>query len=181
MLDWYGIKYRSRTFIHNSSPVSCTDLLDQHHIQIFVIFLGQHYWRYCLGPLVYLLPKHKIIWFSNLSTLSVPDEGCSKNTSCALNLISTFLFQMYQKLSSTRMDSEDVFLIVLTDRKLWWNCALHIRTSGTIFDKTSLRKFSALRIVEMKQSLSLIEIILVVRDRILILHIRFLHCPSSHE
>jgi hypothetical protein len=31
-----------------------------------------------------------IIWLSNLSTLSVPDEGYSRNASCALNLISTF-------------------------------------------------------------------------------------------
>jgi ABC-type nickel/cobalt efflux system permease component RcnA len=33
----------------------------------------------------------KIIWLSNLSTLSVLDEGYSKNVSCALNLISTIL------------------------------------------------------------------------------------------
>ena len=32
-----------------------------------------------------------IIWLSNLSTLSVPDEGYSRNASCALNLIFTFL------------------------------------------------------------------------------------------
>jgi hypothetical protein len=43
--------------------------------------------------------------------LSVPDEGCSKNTLCALNLISTFLFQMYQKLSSTRMESMTIHKI----------------------------------------------------------------------
>ena len=30
--------------------------------------------------------------FSNLLILSVPDEGYSRNASCALNLISTFLF-----------------------------------------------------------------------------------------
>jgi hypothetical protein len=32
------------------------------------------------------------IWLSNISMLSVPDEGYSRNASCALNLISTFLF-----------------------------------------------------------------------------------------
>jgi hypothetical protein len=32
--------------------------------------------------LVVLLPKHLIIWLSNLI---VPDEGYSKNASCALN------------------------------------------------------------------------------------------------
>ena len=33
----------------------------------------------------------KIIWLSNLFNMSVPDEGYSKNASCAKNLISTFL------------------------------------------------------------------------------------------
>jgi hypothetical protein len=32
----------------------------------------------------------KVIWFSNLSTFSVPDEGYSRNASCTLNLICTF-------------------------------------------------------------------------------------------
>ena len=34
-------------------------------------------------------------WLSNLSILSVPDEGYSRNASCALNLISTFLLPDY--------------------------------------------------------------------------------------
>jgi hypothetical protein len=33
----------------------------------------------------------KIIWLSDLSTLSVPDEDYYRNTSCELNLISTYL------------------------------------------------------------------------------------------
>ena len=33
--------------------------------------------------------KKKKKWLSNLSILSVPDEGYSRNTSCVLNLIST--------------------------------------------------------------------------------------------
>ena len=42
-------------------------------------------------PFGLLVPKtFKIIWFSNLSTLSVPDEGYSRNGWCALNLISMF-------------------------------------------------------------------------------------------
>jgi len=32
----------------------------------------------------------KIILLSNILALSVPDEGYSRNVSCALNLISTF-------------------------------------------------------------------------------------------
>jgi hypothetical protein len=31
-----------------------------------------------------------LIWLSNLSILRVPDEGYFRNTSCTLNLISTF-------------------------------------------------------------------------------------------
>ena len=37
------------------------------------------------------LKTFKIIWFSNISTLIVPDEGYSRNVSCTLILISTFL------------------------------------------------------------------------------------------
>jgi len=50
------------------------------------------FWLSCLGPLVLFFPKLQIIWLSNLSNLSVPDEGYSRNKSCALNLISAFLF-----------------------------------------------------------------------------------------
>jgi hypothetical protein len=36
---------------------------------------------------------HSLSWFSEtFRLLSVPDEGYSRNPSCALNLISTFLF-----------------------------------------------------------------------------------------
>jgi uncharacterized protein YhhL (DUF1145 family) len=36
-----------------------------------------------------------IIWLSNLLTLIVPDEGHSRNVSCTLNLISTFVSLMF--------------------------------------------------------------------------------------
>jgi hypothetical protein len=47
------------------------------------------------------LPRHGLlapkdfenIWLSNLLIMSVPDEGYSRNVSCTLNLISTFLIQ----------------------------------------------------------------------------------------
>ena len=43
-------------------------------------------------PLGLLASKtFKIIWLSNLSTLSVHDEAYSRNSSCTLNLISTFV------------------------------------------------------------------------------------------
>ena len=56
----------------------------------------------CYWTILYL--KHTFIWFyysqsfklfgfSNLSILSVPDEGYSWNTSCALNLISFYFLQ----------------------------------------------------------------------------------------
>ena len=55
--------------------------------------ISDHYrcWLSCLVPLVLLLQNLYIIWLSNLPVLSVPDEAYSRNASCALNLISTFL------------------------------------------------------------------------------------------
>jgi hypothetical protein len=46
-----------------------------------------------------------IIWISDLSALSVPDEGYSRNASCALNLIFTFLF--IYTLEKTRKVSQE--------------------------------------------------------------------------
>ena len=45
----------------------------------------------CLGSLVFLLPKHLNYLASNHLTLSIPEEGYSRNVSCVLNYISTFL------------------------------------------------------------------------------------------
>jgi hypothetical protein len=56
------------------------------------------FWLSCLGPSILLLPNtlfNIIIWPSNLSILSLPDEGYSRNASCALNLKSTFLFKLF--------------------------------------------------------------------------------------
>ena len=40
----------------------------------------------CIYELGLLAPKtFRNFWFSNLSTLSIPDEGSSKSASCALN------------------------------------------------------------------------------------------------
>ena len=38
-----------------------------------------------------------LFWFSNILTISVPDEGYSRNTSCAINLLSTFLLKELEK------------------------------------------------------------------------------------
>jgi len=47
----------------------------------------------CLRSLVQLLPNTlKLFGFPNIWILSVPIECYSRNASCALNLISTFLF-----------------------------------------------------------------------------------------
>ena len=52
------------------------------------------YWVSCLPRHGLLAPKDfKNIWLSNLLIMSVPDEGYSRNVSCTLNLISTFLIQ----------------------------------------------------------------------------------------
>ena len=62
-------------------------------------------WISYLGPLIFLPQKtFKIIWISYLLTLSVPDQGHSRNVpdqghsrnaSGALNYISTFLLDIY--------------------------------------------------------------------------------------
>ena len=44
-----------------------------------------------LRPFGCIVPKTLIIWFSNPSVLSLPDEDYSKNVSYTLNLISIFL------------------------------------------------------------------------------------------
>jgi hypothetical protein len=47
--------------------------------------------------LVLLLPNtlFLIVWLSNLSILSVPDEGYSRNAPCALYIISTLLLKVF--------------------------------------------------------------------------------------
>ena len=50
------------------------------------------FWLSCLGLLVVLLPNN---WLSNLSSFSLPDEVYSRDASCALNVISTFISQLY--------------------------------------------------------------------------------------
>ena len=54
-------------------------------------------WLSWLGPLALLLPKLLIIWLSNYSFMSVPDDVYYGNKSCASNLISTvFLVEKVQ-------------------------------------------------------------------------------------
>jgi len=50
------------------------------------------FWLSYLDPFNLLLQNtSKIIWLSNLSILSVCDEGYSRNASCTLNVISYIL------------------------------------------------------------------------------------------
>jgi hypothetical protein len=47
----------------------------------------------------FIAPEHfKGIWLSNRSIFSVPDQDYSRNASCALNLISTFLLNIELKI-----------------------------------------------------------------------------------
>jgi hypothetical protein len=54
-----------------------------------------------------------MVWFSNLSTMSVHDEGDSKNASCALNLISTGLLYSngYNALTYPSQSTKGVFVL----------------------------------------------------------------------
>ena len=49
--------------------------------------------------MVLLTKTFKVIWLYNLSTLSVPDEGYSRNASCALNCISILIYNIYNRLN----------------------------------------------------------------------------------
>jgi hypothetical protein len=59
-------------------------------------FVLPRIWQHVFGDISRLwiidLKHLKIIWLFNISILSVPEEGYSRNASCALNLIFTFLF-----------------------------------------------------------------------------------------
>ena len=62
-------------------------------VYILVLYKVILFWISCLCPLVYLLADFYIIWQSNyLLTLSIPDDGYSMNTWCALNYISSSFF-----------------------------------------------------------------------------------------
>ena len=62
--------------------------------------------------MVILLPKHfKSFGSPIFLTLSVPDEGYSKNASCALNLISTFLLTTWQDINTD--------LLVIINKRQW--------------------------------------------------------------
>ena len=61
------------------------------------IFLSDFSYSF-IRPFGLLVPKEfKIIWLYILSILCVPDEGYSRKMSCALNLISTFVFTSYSQ------------------------------------------------------------------------------------
>ena len=74
---------------------------------VFSLVFGLLYWSWIMKPWHrwktshtyfgypgFIAPKHlPIICLSNLSILNVPDEGYSRNASCALNVISTFLLR----------------------------------------------------------------------------------------
>ena len=76
-----------------------TDLIVWYFLFVFVFVLFYLFiFRYCLYiPSNMFLLKLKdnwlIIWLSNILALGVPDEGYSRNASCALNLISTVLLR----------------------------------------------------------------------------------------
>jgi hypothetical protein len=55
----------------------------------------RRFWLSCFDRLVFLFPKSFIFfWICNLLTMNIPDEGFSRNVSCARNQISTFLLNI---------------------------------------------------------------------------------------
>ena len=86
------------------SPVSSTNKTDCHNITEIVlkvalntinlnlIFNFSWFWLSCFRLFILVTPKDWIICLSNLLTLSIPDEGYSRNVSYTLNEMPTFLF-----------------------------------------------------------------------------------------
>ena len=61
----------------------------------------------------FIVPRNfKLFGFSNLSILSVPDEGYSRNASWALNLISTFLFKKCSWFVSLIINDDSVTALI---------------------------------------------------------------------
>ena len=65
-------------------------------------YTSQRVWLSCIGPLVLLLPKHEIIWLSNLSIMSVPDEGFSRNMRTKFDIYVFYLNKGNNKITEHR-------------------------------------------------------------------------------
>ena len=61
-------------------------------INLNLIFNFSWFWLSCFRLFILVTPKDWIICLSNLLTLSIPDEGYSRNVSYTLNEMPTFLF-----------------------------------------------------------------------------------------
>ena len=88
-LTWF-IRYiydRNLKFLNNVIMIKTKVLLIQTQVMTFADFGCP-----VLACLFYSSKNTYIIWLSNISDLSVPDEGCSRNPSSALKLTSTFLY-----------------------------------------------------------------------------------------
>ena len=72
------------------------------------------YFNYPFMPFSFIAPKIcSINWFSNLSILSVPYEGYSRNALCALNLISCFYFYLNTSITIYSLVSHRVISLLL--------------------------------------------------------------------
>ena len=98
LLMWCNFKFEGVLFLSDSRYNDRVDSLWECGTKQEVMTVGQwHRNQTSTGPHLSKIRNCGsllIIWFSNISILSVPDEGYSRNqsSSCALNQISTFLF-----------------------------------------------------------------------------------------
>ena len=66
-------------------------------------------------PFGLFAPKiFEIIWFSNLLTLSIPNEGYSRNVSCTLNWMSMLLYTCTQQQSNSKINKQKYVTYLLT-------------------------------------------------------------------
>ena len=72
-----------------------------------------------LRPFVFIAPKQfKLIWLSNLSIQSVPDEGYSRHASSTLISISTFSFIVAKTFVPSVSCSTNVYLTSTKENRL---------------------------------------------------------------
>ena len=87
-VGWQGRVQNNQNSPHDVRSPDCRVLTQTYSPNFF----SSHFWRVgerCFLSLMFL--KLLSIWLSNVSILSVPDEGYSRNVLCALSLISTYL------------------------------------------------------------------------------------------
>jgi hypothetical protein len=91
MMDAYILETGSISVYQYYLPLHTSFQNSKHLYSKYSTAHAKERGHFSLTAEIYCNLSH-IIWLSNLSILSVPDEGYSRNVLCALNLISTIFY-----------------------------------------------------------------------------------------